>query len=69
MSKPRRRRHQPEMLSPEELAAYAYHSRPDVLEAKHRHIDERLALLKAWEEAEAAASRGTQDAKADGDPH
>jgi hypothetical protein len=56
MSKPRLRRRQPETLSSEELAAYAYHSRPDVLEAKHRYIDERLALIKAWEAGEAVGT-------------
>lgn len=56
MSKPRTRRHQLENLSPEELAEYAYHSRPDVLEAKHRYIDERLALIKAWKAGETVAA-------------
>jgi len=56
MSKPSPRRHQPESLSPDELADYAYHSRPDVLEAKHRYIDERLALIRAWEAGETVAA-------------
>ncbi len=54
MSRPRPRRPGREEL-PEE---YFYHSRPDVLEAKHREIDEKLARLKACDEAAAAERNG-----------
>ena len=56
MSKPRTRRHLTEVLSPEELEDCAYHSRPDVMEAKRRYIAERLAMIRAWEAGETVAA-------------